>query len=149
MNDTSEMVFTKEMLLNAFQQNKRKRNFILYKVYESWFSYDLTAETIASRISQDLGFPISKSIVDMTRIRIMKKQVNPSKSSPIPTSSIPAERLLKNRNVSDIFVAPVKTDLTDSGGKNQAWEFINNEAKKDSQKMENPTTKSKDIFTFQ
>ena len=76
MNSSIEMTYTKEMLLNAFQQNKRKRNFMLYKVYESWFSYDLTAETIALQITQDLGFPISKSIVDMTRIRVMKKQIN-------------------------------------------------------------------------
>jgi hypothetical protein len=149
MNDTSEMVFTKEMVLNAFQQNKRKRNFILYKVYESWFSYDLTAETIASRISQDLGYTISKSIVDMTRIRVMKKQGNTSENSPIPTSSTPAQIPIKNTEMVDIFVPPAQTDLTGSGEKNQAWEFIKNEAKQDSEKMKNPKDKTKDIFTFQ
>lgn len=65
--------FTKEMLKEAFLNNKRKRNFMLFKVYESIFTYDHTAEFIAAFISKDLGIPISKSIIDMTRIRVAKK----------------------------------------------------------------------------
>ena len=65
--------FTKEMLKEAFLSNKRKRNFMLFKVYESVFSYDHTAEFIAAFISKDLGIPISKSTIDMTRIRVAKK----------------------------------------------------------------------------
>lgn len=65
--------FTKEMLKEAFLSNKRKRNFMLFKVYESIFSYEHTAEFIAAFISKDLGIPISKSTIDMTRIRIVKK----------------------------------------------------------------------------
>lgn len=65
--------FTKEMLKEAFLNNKRKRNFMLFKVYESVFSYEHTAEFIAAFISKDLGIPISKSTIDMTRIRVAKK----------------------------------------------------------------------------
>jgi predicted DNA-binding protein YlxM (UPF0122 family) len=65
--------FTKEMLKEAFLANKRKRNFMLFKVYESVFSYDHTAEFIADYISKDLGIPISKSTIDMTRFRVGKK----------------------------------------------------------------------------
>ena len=61
------------MLKEAFLANKRKRNFMLFKVYESVFSYDHTAEFIAAFISKDLGIPISKSTIDMTRIRVVKK----------------------------------------------------------------------------
>ncbi|MCU0467451.1 MAG: hypothetical protein MUF58_02535 [Arcicella sp.] len=73
--------FTKEMVKEAFLSNKRKRNFMLYKVYESIFTYDHTAEFIATFISQDLGIPISKSIIDMTRIRVAKKLQNPKKAT--------------------------------------------------------------------
>ena len=149
MNITAEMVYTKEMLLQAFQLNKRKRNFILYKVYESWFSYDLTAETIASLITQDLGFPISKSIVDMTRIRVMKKQINTFENNPLPTSSSPVQIPLKNTDLSEFFDPTSPTDLTGSEEKNKTWEFINNDVKEDSKKMETPKIKTKDIFTFQ
>lgn len=149
MNTTAEMVYTKEMLLQAFQLNKRKRNFILYKVYESWFSYDLTAETIASLITQDLGFPISKSIVDMTRIRVMKKQANTFKNNPLPTSSSPIQILLKNTDLSEFLDPLEKTDLTVSEEKNKTWEFIKNDVKEDSKKMEIPKIKTKEIFTFQ
>ena len=65
--------FTKEMLKESFLSNKRKRNFMLFKVYESVFSYEHTAEFIAAFISKDLGIPISKSTIDMTRIRVGKK----------------------------------------------------------------------------
>lgn len=65
--------FTKDMLKDAFLNNKRKRNFMLFKVYESVFSYEHTAEFIAAFISKDLGIPISKSTIDMTRIRVAKK----------------------------------------------------------------------------
>ena len=68
-----KLEFTKEMLKDAFLSNKRKRNFMLIKVYESLFSYNHTAETIAALISKDLGIPISKSTIDMTRIRVAKK----------------------------------------------------------------------------
>ena len=68
-----KLEFTKEMLREAFLTNKRKRNFMLFKVYESIFSYEHTAEFIAAFISKDLGIPISKSTIDMTRIRVAKK----------------------------------------------------------------------------
>ena len=68
-----KLEFTKEMLKDAFLSKKRKRNFMLFKVYESLFSYNHTAETIAALISKDLGIPISKSTIDMTRIRVAKK----------------------------------------------------------------------------
>lgn len=68
--------FTKDMLKDAFLNNKRKRNFMLFKIYESVFSYEHTAEFIAAFISKDLGIPISKSTIDMTRIRVAKKIQN-------------------------------------------------------------------------
>jgi hypothetical protein len=73
MNRFMKIEFTKEMLKEAFLSNKRKRNFMLFKVYESVFSYEHTAEFIAAFISKDLGIPISKSTIDMTRIRVAKK----------------------------------------------------------------------------
>ncbi len=73
MNRFMKIEFTKEMLKDAFLSNKRKRNFMLFKVYESVFSYEHTAEFIAAFISKDLGIPISKSTIDMTRIRVAKK----------------------------------------------------------------------------
>ncbi len=73
--------FTKEMVKEAFLNNRRKRNFMLYKVYESVFTYDHTAEFIATYISQDLGITISKSTIDMTRIRVAKKLQNPKKAA--------------------------------------------------------------------
>lgn len=74
--------FTKEMLKEAFLANKRKRNFMLFKVYESVFSYDHTAEFIADYISKDLGIPISKSTIDMTRFRVGKKIKSTKKVKP-------------------------------------------------------------------
>ena len=90
--------FTKEMLKEAFLNNKRKRNFMLFKVYESVFSYDHTAEFIAAFISKDLGIPISKSIIDMTRIRVAKKsktaKITPKKEK---TKSAKSPKTVKNK----------------------------------------------------
>ena len=94
--------FTKEMLKEAFLNNKRKRNFMLFKVYESVFSYDHTAEFIAAFISKDLGIPISKSIIDMTRIRVAKKsetaKIAPKKVKP-KSAKLPKPVKNKNENL--------------------------------------------------
>jgi hypothetical protein len=148
MDSSIEMIYTKEMLLNAFQQNKRKRNFMLYKVYESWFSYDLTAETIASLITQDLGFPISKSIVDMTRIRVMKKQMNLSENTLNTISAIPLESRVNDTKKSELFVAPAETILEDFVKENKPWEFDPKPLPKITKTMEQPSTKPKNILDF-
>jgi hypothetical protein len=148
MNSSIEMTYSKEMLLNAFQQNKRKRNFMLYKVYESWFSYDLTAETIASQITQDLGFPISKSIVDMTRIRVMKKQINPSQNTPNTISSIPLESQVESTKESELFVSPAETILEDLSKEIKTWEFDPKPLPKIAKTLEEPTVKPKNILEF-
>lgn len=145
MDSSIEMIYTKEMLLNAFQQNKRKRNFMLYKVYESWFSYDLTAETIASQISQDLGYPITKSIVDMTRIRVMKKQINPSQNT---TNSIPLESQGDDTNISELFVSPAETILEDLSKEIKTCEFDPKPLPKNAKTLEEPTVKPKNILDF-
>lgn len=90
--------FTKNMLKEAFLNNKRKRNFMLFKVYESIFSYDHTAEFIAEFISKDLGIPISKSIIDMTRIRVAKK-IKSAKIAPkkVKTNSAKLNTTVKNK----------------------------------------------------
>jgi hypothetical protein len=148
MNSSIEMTYTKEMLLNAFQQNKRKRNFMLYKVYESWFSYDLTAETIASQITQDLGFPISKSIVDMTRIRVMKKQMNLPENNPNTTSSIPLESQVDDTKVSELSVSPAVTILEDSIKEIKSWVFDPKPLPKIAETLEQPSVKPKNILEF-
>ncbi len=148
MNSSIEMTYSKEMLLNAFQQNKRKRNFMLYKVYESWFSYDLTAETIALQITQDLGFPISKSIVDMTRIRVMKKQINPSQNTPNTISSIPLESQVDSTKKSELFVSPAETILEDLSKEIKTWEFDPKRLPKIAKTLEEPTVKPKNILEF-
>jgi hypothetical protein len=145
MDSSIEMIYTKEMLLKAFQQNKRKRNFMLYKVYESWFSYDLTAETIASQISQDLGYPITKSIVDMTRIRVMKKQINPSQNT---TNSIPFESQVDDTNILELFVSPAETILEDSIKEIKTWKFDPKPLPKIAKTMEEPTVRPKNILDF-
>ena len=91
-----KLEFTKEMLKDAFLSKKRKRNFMLFKVYESLFSYNHTAETIAAIISKDLGIPISKSTIDMTRIRVAKKLQNPNKEKKkVKTKSEKVPKLVK------------------------------------------------------
>ena len=121
---------------------------MLYKVYESWFSYDLTAETIASQITQDLGFPISKSIVDMTRIRVMKKQINPSQNTPNIISSIPLESQVSDTKVSEIFVSPAETILKDLSKEIKTWEFDPKRLPKIAKTLEEPTVKPKNILDF-
>lgn len=148
MDSSIEMIYTKEMLLNAFQQNKRKRNFMLYKVYKSWFSYDLTAETIASQISQDLGYPITKSIVDMTRIRVMKKQINPSQNTQNTTNSIPLESQVDDTNISELFISPAETILEDLSKEIKTWEFDPKPLPKIAKILEEPTVKPKNILDF-
>jgi hypothetical protein len=148
MNSSIEMTYSKEMLLNAFQQNKRKRNFMLYKVYESWFSYDLTAETIALQITQDLGFPISKSIVDMTRIRVMKKQLNLPENNPNTTSSIHLENQVDNTKVSELSVFPSEAILEDFLKQIKPWEFDPKPLPKNAKTLEEPTVKPKNILEF-
>ncbi|MCU0467529.1 MAG: hypothetical protein MUF58_02930 [Arcicella sp.] len=90
--------FTKDMLKEAFLNNKRKRNFMLFKVYESIFTYDHTAEFIAAFISKDLGIPISKSTIDMTRIRVAKK-IKSAKIAPkkVKTKSNKLNTTVKNK----------------------------------------------------
>ena len=101
-----KLEFTKEMLKDAFLSKKRKRNFMLFKVYESLFSYNHTAETIATIISKDLGIPISKSTIDMTRIRVAKKLQNPNKEKKkIKTKSEKVPKLVKK--VKDVAVEKV------------------------------------------
>ena len=91
-----KLEFTKEMLKEAFLSNKRKRNFMLFKVYESLFSYNHTAETIAALISKDLGIPISKSTIDMTRIRVAKKLQKPNQErEKLKTKSVKVPKLVK------------------------------------------------------
>ncbi len=98
-----KLEFTKEMLKEAFLSKKRKRNFMLFKVYESLFSYNHTAETIAALISKDLGIPISKSTIDMTRIRVAKKLQTPNKEKKkVKTKSEKVPNLVKK--VKDVAV---------------------------------------------
>ena len=98
-----KLEFTKEMLKDAFLSKKRKRNFMLFKVYESLFSYNHTAETIAALISTDLGIPISKSTIDMTRIRVAKKLQKPNQErKKVKTKSVKVPKLVKK--VMDLVV---------------------------------------------
>ena len=98
-----KLKFTKEMLKDAFLSKKRKRNFMLFKVYESLFSYNHTAETIAALISKDLGIPISKSTIDMTRIRVAKKLQKPNQErKKVKTKSVKVPELVKK--VKDLAV---------------------------------------------
>lgn len=103
--------FTKEMLKEAFLSNKRKRNFMLFKVYESVFSYEHTAEFIATFISKDLGIPISKSTIDMTRIRVGKKiktaKKEPKKEKP---KSVKINKSLKKEGNSKDNIETEKAD---------------------------------------
>ena len=148
MTKTTEIVYTKEMLLNAFQKNKRKRNFMLYKVYESWFSYDLTAETIATLITKDLGFPISKSIVDMTRLRVMNKLTTLPEDTSISIGSTSAEMSLKNTDFSEIFVPPAEPKLKDVSEKIKFWDFESKPLPKTAKTLENPSVKPRNILEF-
>ena len=109
-----KLEFTKEMLKEAILNNKRKRNFMLFKVYESVFSYEHTAEFIAAYISKDLGISISKSTIDMTRIRVAKKlqtaQKERKKNKP---KSIKTSTVAKKENDLAVKKEDVQTSSTE------------------------------------
>ena len=77
-------LITKEDILSAFKEKKRKRNFLLYEYYHDFFNDSYTSETIAKKISEDLGLPISKSIIEMVRFRIVNKIKKETSSSTPP-----------------------------------------------------------------
>ncbi len=77
------MVITKEEVHNAFKLHKRKRNRLLYEHYYELFQKDLTADYLSQKITEDLDFPISSSIIYKIRHRIQKKE----KISPVTTGS--------------------------------------------------------------
>ena len=64
---------TKEDVVDAFRQNKRKRNILLYEYYYAdYFSADYSAAFIAGKISSDLGLPITPNMIRIARHRIGK-----------------------------------------------------------------------------
>ncbi len=86
-------VITKEDIIHAFQTNQRKRNLLLYTFYkDTYFSQGFTAKFIATKLSQELGLPISENMVFLIFHRIAKKNKESktvsdlTHSSPINTS---------------------------------------------------------------
>lgn len=64
---------SKQDLIDAFQNDKRKRNNLLFEYYkDTLFNKGLSAEFIADKISQDLGIKISRSIIYKINHRIIK-----------------------------------------------------------------------------
>ena len=62
---------TKEDVVDAFRQNRRKRNILLYEYYYAdYFSADYSAAFIAGKISSDLGLAITPNMIRIARHRI-------------------------------------------------------------------------------
>ncbi len=70
-----QLTFTKEEVRNAYLNKKRNRNFLLFQLYQKIFMQrDYTHEVIATKLSQDLEYPISMSVVNNIRCRFVKRE---------------------------------------------------------------------------
>ena len=64
---------TKQDIIDAFQQNKRKRSLLLYEYYyQDYFSGNYTASYIAEKITADLGLPITANMIRIAKHRVGK-----------------------------------------------------------------------------
>jgi hypothetical protein len=64
---------TKQDVVEAFQQNKRKRSLLLYEYYfADYFSGSYSAPYIAEKITADLGITITANMVRIARHRVGK-----------------------------------------------------------------------------
>ena len=88
----------KQDIIKAFQQNKMKRNNLLFEYYkDTLFFKGLTAEFIADKISQDLGLEISPSIIYKINHRIIKNGVqSPDKQTASPLDPAPSAAQKQN-----------------------------------------------------
>jgi len=85
-------VITKKDIIHAFETNQRKRNLLLYTFYkDAYFSHGFTAKFIATKLSQELGIPISENMVFLIFHRIAKKDKEP-KTTMAPTNSSPINK---------------------------------------------------------
>ena len=82
-------IITKEDIVHAFQTNQRKRNLLLYTFYkDKYFSQGFTAKFIATKLSQELGLPISENMVFLIFHRIAKKNKESNTASTLANSSL-------------------------------------------------------------
>ena len=86
------MQITKQNVHTAFQGKHRKRNHLLYAYYRAYFHKDYTASFIAKQIATDLELPITASIVEKIRHRIIKHELlaqSPEDSLPEDSTAPP------------------------------------------------------------
>ena len=97
---------TKEDVLDAFQQNKRKRNVLLYEYYYAdYFSADYSAAFIAGKISSDLGLAITPNMIRIARHRIGKLADSSSAHQQL-------KQQLKQEILDSLSVSPVVSSPT-------------------------------------
>lgn len=93
-----QLTFTKEDVRNAYLNKKRGRNFMLFQLYEKIFMEKAyTHESIATKLSEDLKYPISMSVVNNIRCRFVNRQEQVGK----PIASIDAKASSKVNSGSD------------------------------------------------
>lgn len=76
----NQLTFDKEEVRNAYLNKKRGRNFMLFLLYKEIFmTKAYSHEVIATKLSKDLEYPISMSVVNNIRCRFVNRQEQMSK----------------------------------------------------------------------
>jgi hypothetical protein len=110
---------TKQDIIKAFQDNKMKRNNLLFSYYrDSLFFQGFTAEFIADKISQDLGINISAGTIYKINHRIIKKRAQSRAQPPIDPATPPPNTEQQQNLREKKGIAP---------GPATAWQFRNAE----------------------
>lgn len=79
---------TKEDILEAIKNKRRKRRILIYEYYKDLFEKDFSAEVLAKKISEDLGEPVNTHLI----YNINKMVKNPDKKSEPKPSPAPENK---------------------------------------------------------
>ncbi len=138
-----QLTFTKEEVRNAYLNKKRGRNFMLFQLYEKIFMEKAyTHESIATKLSEDLKYPISMSVVNNIRCRFVNREEQEGKPNAAIDAKASSKAISGSDSVNRKWVKPqsAKEDAELPSASDKKEAIIAG------RKFTNTETKSKDPF---